>query len=129
MTPGPRCEIQKSLGLICDGLLSVKNSLATSHCQILPLKCVTSSVTCLWSRSSSCALLIVPLATPVVSQFGSWLCHRSTWPRTSWWFCSANWTRRSPPDQSYVPCVGSTTCHFISLPGVTTENCWAATLA
>ena len=42
MTPAPRWEIQKSFGLIVEGLLSVKNSLATSHCQILPLKCDTS---------------------------------------------------------------------------------------
>ena len=83
---------------------------------------------CLCSRSLSWALLMVPLATPVVSQSGSWLCHSSVCPRTSWPCCSANWTRRSAPDQSYVPWVGSTTCHFISLPGVTTEN-WSAAMA
>src|SRR5690348_10172880 len=120
--PAPRCETQKSFGLICDGLPSVKNSLATSHCQILPLKWVTSSVTCLCSRSLSSALLIVPPLTPVVSHVGNWLCQASVCPRTNWSCCWANVTRRSPPDQSYVPRVGSTTCHFISLPGVTVEN-------
>ena len=51
MMPSPRWDTQKSFGLIPDGLLSVKNSLATSHCQILPLKWVTSSVMCLCSRA------------------------------------------------------------------------------
>src|SRR5262245_20997593 len=122
MMPVPRLEIQKSLGLMPDGLLSVKNSLATSHCQILPLKCVTSSVMCLCNRLRSSVLSIVPFATPLVSQSGNWLCQRSVCPRTSWPCCRANATRRSPPDQSYVPCVGSTICHFISLLGVTAEN-------
>jgi hypothetical protein len=42
---------------------------------------------------------------------------------------AAKRTSRSPPDQSYVSWVGSTTCHFISLPGVTVENCSPAIFA
>src|SRR5215469_11029012 len=71
---------------------------------------------------------MLPFATPVVSQFGNWLCHSSVWPRTREWFASANATRLSAPDQSKTPCSGSTTCHFISLPGVYTEN-WLAAMA
>jgi hypothetical protein len=77
----------------------------------------------------SCELEMVPLATPVVSQVGSWLCQSRVWPRTSCPLASAKLTRRSAPDQSKTPCVGSTTCHFISLPGVTTENWLARTAA
>src|SRR6476620_1461239 len=122
--PSPRWETQKLSPLmpLGNGLVShelMKNSLATSHCQILPLKCVTSSVMCLCSKSRNWALLIVGglALTPPVSQSGSWLCQTSVCPRTCWSCCWAKVTRRSPPDQSYVPCVGSTTCHFISLPG------------
>ena len=100
MMPAPRWETQKLFGLMPDGLASVKNSFATSHCQIWPLKWVTSSVTCLCTRSRSWALLMVPLPTPVVSQFGSWLCQSSVWPRTSWSCWRAKATRRSAPDQS-----------------------------
>src|SRR3982750_2094974 len=66
--PAPRGETQKSFGLIIDGLLSVKNSLATSHCQILPLKWVTSSVTCLCSRLRSWPLPMLPSLTPAVGR-------------------------------------------------------------
>src|SRR6266571_4801347 len=101
--PAPRWDTQKSLGLIIDGFESVKNSLATSHCQIFPLKWVASSVMCLCRRSRSCALVMVPSLTPVVSQPGSWLCHIKVCPRTSWPCCWAKVTRRSAADQSYVP--------------------------
>src|SRR5579862_5766743 len=81
------------------------------------------------SRLLSWDLLIVPFDTPVVSQVGSWLCQHSVCPRTSWLLAFAKAIRLSAPLQSNVPCVGSTTCHFISLPGVTTENWLAATAA
>ena len=71
---------------------------------------------------------MVPLATPVVSQSGSWLCHSSVWPRMSWLFAWANATSWSAWDQSKIPCCGSTICHFIPLPGVTTEN-WLPAIA
>jgi hypothetical protein len=82
--PLPRFATQKSFGFIIEGLVSVKNSFATSHCQILPLKWVTSSVMCFFSSARSSSLPIVPFCTPVVSQAGIWLCHKSTWPRTNW---------------------------------------------
>ena len=70
-------------------------------------------------------LLMVPFATPVVSQSGNWLCHSSVCPRTSCPCCSAKLTRVSASDQSNWPWTGSTTPHFIALPGVTAENCSA----
>src|SRR5215469_1341239 len=60
---------------------------------------------CWCSRSLSWASLMVPFATPVVSQVGSWLCHMSVCPRTSWWLASAKATTWSAPDQSNWPWV------------------------
>ena len=128
MTPSPRWAAQKRFGSIIEGLLSVRNSLQTSQCQILPRKRETSVVMCWCSRSRSWVSLIVPLPTPVVSQVGSWLCQTRVCPRISWSLALANATSWSAPDQSNAPWVGATTCHFISLPGVTREN-WPATMA
>ena len=72
--------------------------------------------------SRSCVGVMVPLATPVVSQFGSWLCQTSVWPRTRWWFARANATSWSACEKSSTPCVGSTTCHFMTFSGVTELN-------
>jgi hypothetical protein len=100
-----------------EGFASRKNSLATSHCQIRPLYRPTSLKMCSSSSDMSWELAMLPFATPVVSQVGSWLCHKSLYPRTRRRCASAKPTRASAPDQLNTPCSGSTTCHFISVPG------------
>jgi hypothetical protein len=52
------------------------------------------------SSARSCAELIEPFATPVVSQSGSWLCPVSVWPRISCRFACAKLTISSAWDQS-----------------------------
>src|SRR4051794_31011147 len=125
--PTPRCCTQKrdGLGSPSSSQVSWKASFTTSHCQILPLKWLTSSVMCFFRIARSSVLSIVPFATPVVSHDGSWLCQTRVWPRTSWWFAFAKATRRSAGAQLYWPRGGSTVSHFISFSGGTVEN-WSA---
>src|SRR5690349_21789191 len=110
------------VGQLVVSKLSQTASLTTSHCQILPLKWVTTSVMCFLRSAWSSVLLIVPAVTPSVSHFGSWLCQTSTWPRTSWWFCWANLMKASAGPQLYVPRVGSRVSHFMTFSAVTVEN-------
>src|SRR3954452_10419652 len=106
---------------------SLNDSLTTSHCQILPLKCLTWSVMCRFRTARSSALDNVvdcePPAAVVPSHFGSWLCQTSVWPRTSWPFRRAEATSSSAGAQLYLPRVGSTTSHFMTFSGVTVLNC------
>src|SRR5579872_835173 len=59
---------------------------------------------------------------------GSWFCQTRLWPRTRMPCALANDTTPSPGPKLYDPLDGSMVSHFISLPGVTMSNCWAARL-
>jgi len=56
-----------------------------------------------------------------LSQVGSWLCHTSVCPRTTWPLASALAMSASAAAQSYTPGAGFRASHFMTFSAVTLE--------